>query len=814
MSIDCAGVKHAPSGVRLRRRERVSLLVPRDFPFAYPRVRTLHRRFAGVPHVQWGTTLCLYQSPATEWDPADGMFGFLHRLLTWLTRAASGELDPARQALHPPVAYTSRDAGCLVVRADAPRADAAAWLGAAVLRRVSDARADVVGWLGIDEEWPTSPQAAHGLVPPAPPMQDGAGLPVFLALTIVLPDPIAFEMPDTAAALAAALATQGVLHNRFLGLLGLVASYNELLSCQLSDTEPANTGGAGENDRRTFPLYVFVGTPSRGIASIGDLLTHLVAWRLPDIGEQIASLLIYQHSTSPQLAEIGARVMDLAADWLSRAGTQWARVFEERAEIVTRRDAHSPASWLIGKHVLVLGCGALGAPIAEHCARAGAAQLTIADKGTVHPGILVRQPYDDADIGRNKALALADRLRRIRPDLPAIPVAEDVRAHLIADTADAPAVDLVIDATANRTVALQIERHRAAQRDSWPALLSVLIGFHAERGIATLALPAASGGGADILRRLGLHARANATGNLADVVADFFPYPPRTEFFQPEPGCSEATFIGSATDVTALASQLFTGSLRILAAYTAGQPVDPMSALIVRLLGDLDAPSRPPVRLSWRNDVILHEAAYGYEVRLTTSAVAQMRAEARRGARVRDRTIETGGMLLGAINDACRVIWVDTATGPPPDSRLSSAHFQHGLAGIEQLLDHHSKTSGTATQFIGMWHTHPDGRAWPSPTDEQGMRDLLVPVMRAPRRALLLILGGKPDRWSAWLDSGVMPDAFVRLISRAPSNAQPSDKHLVVSLNGPWWPGGYALYRGDRLQQEAKTATTPRRARR
>ena len=76
----------------------------------------------------------------------------------------------------------------------------------------------------------------------------------------------------------------------------------------------------------------------------------------------------------------------------------------------------SPLHWLAGKRVLVLGCGALGASAAEACARAGVAALHLVDNGLVTPGILVRQPYGDADVGQPKARSLAARLATIGRD--------------------------------------------------------------------------------------------------------------------------------------------------------------------------------------------------------------------------------------------------------------------------------------------------------------------------------------------------------------------------------------------------------------
>src|SRR5262249_2281868 len=78
-------------------------------------------------------------------------------------------------------------------------------------------------------------------------------------------------------------------------------------------------------------------------------------------------------------------------------------------------------SWLRAKRVLILGCGALGAPAAEHCVRAGVTSLTVLDEGIVTPGILVRQPYRYHDIGRAKAQAVAQRTNTIPPEPGATP---------------------------------------------------------------------------------------------------------------------------------------------------------------------------------------------------------------------------------------------------------------------------------------------------------------------------------------------------------------------------------------------------------
>ena len=68
--------------------------IPWAFPLSRPDAHFTHKRYGDFPHVQWGDSICLYQAPDVEWQPAQGMFGFMQRLHDWLKAGAAGELDP------------------------------------------------------------------------------------------------------------------------------------------------------------------------------------------------------------------------------------------------------------------------------------------------------------------------------------------------------------------------------------------------------------------------------------------------------------------------------------------------------------------------------------------------------------------------------------------------------------------------------------------------------------------------------------------------------------------------------------------------
>lgn len=86
----------------------------------------------------------------------------------------------------------------------------------------------------------------------------------------------------------------------------------------------------------------------------------------------------------------------------------WGKVENISASRMTTRGAH-PAAVCACK-VVLFGCGALGSAIAEGLIRGGVRTLTCVDGQTVEFGNLCRHTLEGRDVGRYKALALADRL--------------------------------------------------------------------------------------------------------------------------------------------------------------------------------------------------------------------------------------------------------------------------------------------------------------------------------------------------------------------------------------------------------------------
>lgn len=98
--------------------------------------------------------------------------------------------------------------------------------------------------------------------------------------------------------------------------------------------------------------------------------------------------------------------------------------------------------------VLIVGCGALGCAQADLLVRAGVGCVRIIDRDVVEPTNLQRQVlYAEADVGKAKALASAERLRAINSSVTIEPVASDATHENIEELAHG--VDAILDGTDN-----------------------------------------------------------------------------------------------------------------------------------------------------------------------------------------------------------------------------------------------------------------------------------------------------------------------------------------------------------------------------
>jgi molybdopterin/thiamine biosynthesis adenylyltransferase len=105
---------------------------------------------------------------------------------------------------------------------------------------------------------------------------------------------------------------------------------------------------------------------------------------------------------------------------------------------------------LLASRALICGCGALGTVLANTLARSGVGHLRIVDRDFLELNNLQRQVlFDEDDVAANlpKAVAAANKLRRINSQIEIEPIVADIDAANILALANG--VDIILDGTDN-----------------------------------------------------------------------------------------------------------------------------------------------------------------------------------------------------------------------------------------------------------------------------------------------------------------------------------------------------------------------------
>jgi molybdopterin/thiamine biosynthesis adenylyltransferase len=212
-------------------------------------------------------------------------------------------------------------------------------------------------------------------------------------------------------------------------------------------------------------------------------------------------LSLNRFDTNPRLRDLGEELERIILEWMRATDVGWCLVREDRPEIVVPRDRDSEISWFRAKTVSVWGCGAIGSHVADFLARAGIKKLILRDKSIVSPGIITRQLFADADIGKPKVSALAARLKAIRPDIEIEEHTDDLLSGPLSAEDWTDGADVVIETTGAGTAMVKGEAARRRGERRIP-FVSMALGHAAKNAMLHIAGPDYSGGVLDIDRKL------------------------------------------------------------------------------------------------------------------------------------------------------------------------------------------------------------------------------------------------------------------------------------------------------------------------
>ena len=481
-----------PRGLRFRDLEDFIIGIGRS-RISPPQIDVEHQRFAGYPHVLQGHRLCIYLDPSREWNPQAGMAGLLERLWAWLGDAAAGRFDAATAMYHAVggVLHLSDGTPTVVIRDPVPD------------KPIQRARIQVRTAHRMDMTFASA--LAVGLVMPV--LRLPRDLPFGAGLTLAQ----LLDLIDDSSG------------SGLLGRGGSLPMPSQALLTSLIASSLRNADGTHQ--------YFTLAVPNPAGGPV-----HLLVGRLPAAASDELRRLTPQGDLG--LSQIGKEVP-----------VEWCRVSDERPEVTTRRDDSRPVNAFQGKSVFIWGCGGIGSWVAEFISRAGAARVSLCDDAIVTGGLLVRQDYVEADIGRGKALALAARIRSIsdRVEVATVtPPADDLDRVITS-------ADVVIDATVSIAVAQALAAVAATEQPH--AVLAQLATDSATGTLGVLTVSAAGNahGPAVIDTNAGLAVLADPA---LELYHSFWREPLAGHELIPTLGCSAPTFHGSAADLAAVAACL------------------------------------------------------------------------------------------------------------------------------------------------------------------------------------------------------------------------------------------------------------------
>lgn len=103
---------------------------------------------------------------------------------------------------------------------------------------------------------------------------------------------------------------------------------------------------------------------------------------------------------------------------------------------------------------------------------------------------------------------------------------------------------------------------------------------------------------------------------------------------------------------------------------------------------------------------------------------------------------ETGGVLLGYIDQKLKTIFIVDALAAPADSEADTTGFARGTLGLKEQLKDVALRTANVIGYIGEWHSHPSHcSVWPSGPDGELLAYLTSMLTLDGQPALMLIVG-------------------------------------------------------------------------
>lgn len=365
---------------------------------------------------------------------------------------------------------------------------------------------------------------------------------------------------------------------------------------------------------------------------------------------------------------------------------------------------------------LVFGVGSIGSQLITNLVREGAfSELVLVDDDHLAPHNLVRHTLQSSEVGRSKSSSVAEQLIAIRPDLRCRSLAEKFgqtteHEDLINEVAQA---ELVLDMTASVGASRKLSDHGARNR--------AISAFFNPMGNAVVILAEDKKRGYD----------------LSALEAIYYGMVVEDERLRDHLQIPNIAMIGG-------------GQCRATTNRMASSDAAILSGLASKHVGSLAAQEEAKVSINHLledGSVVAFQASpVGPQIVTRdgdwTARVSSDVIDKLRGRRRAACPNETGGVLLGVVDHSRKRIEVVVGLQAASDSSGTPSSFERGVHDLREMIDQARHKTMNQIVYIGEWHTHPDGACVdPSPVDKEQLDGLRSAMLGQQRPIAMLIIG-------------------------------------------------------------------------
>ncbi|MYB56408.1 MAG: hypothetical protein F4X51_08465 [Gemmatimonadetes bacterium] len=659
--------RESPSGVRLK--EEVRFDFPNDFPFSPPRI-SLRRDFnRNLPHMQpyllsGRPVPCIYDGDITELLHQERLVGILNQVSVWLDRAATLTLMDPEQGWEP----VRRDTFESYIVADADkfrglvnRRGGHRFFEFEYLRNTTNGYKGFVRGLISPSVLKVNYNAVSEIYkekPLDPPLRYGKSLALLVwpgklpSGKLIVADSYLPETVSNVDSLKERAKSYGCLKELDSGL-------NWLKRCLSRDVEAGPL---------TIAIVLMARRPFKVIGSQSciELCPYIVDIYTPDLflegGETEVRPAIHLHTVSRSL------LAQLSGGAAQSERPRWTLV----------------------------GAGSLGSKLALHLARAGYAPEIVLDKSPMLPHNAARHALIPPT-GGSQLLGMDAKARRLCDALSGL------------DQKATPIIENVVSILKSKT-----KVRRVCSKDSWAivnatASLVVRQAFALTESLTTRVIETSlfAGGIVGMITTEG----PDRNPNTADLIAECY------GILREDPDLAHIVFrsddamsrqsIGQGCG--SLTMTMSDGRLSLFAAgmseyLLAKQRNGLLSAGGEILIGRLSADG---LGIEW----CVHQVSPATVVNTINGGKWRVHIHPRAMAKIEQERIchpkvETGGVLMGRISEASRIINVVDVLDAPEDSTRSATEFVLGTKGLSSQMKTYSESVGGSLYCLGTWHSH------------------------------------------------------------------------------------------------------------